>query len=378
MAPGADEADGATGTVGAGARVERLAVRVFTIPVDAPESDGTLAWDSTTLVLVQAEAGGCVGIGYTYADAAAAKLVEGKLKGVVEGLDAFALNAAWLAMMRAVRNLGQSGIAAMAISAVDNALWDLKAKLLGLALVDLLGAARSSIPVYGSGGFTSYDDERLASQLGGWAAEGLFATKMKVGREPARDAARMRTARDAIGDGVQLFVDANGAFARSQALAFAETAAGFGVTWFEEPVSSNDVEGLRLLRDRAPAGMAITTGEYAFARWTFRDLLQAGAVDVLQADATRCGGVSGFLKAAALAEAHELPLSSHCAPALHLHACLAALPAVHMEWFHDHVRIERMLFDGAPVPKAGSVAGNGEPGFGLVLKEADARRYEVD
>ena len=359
------------------AEVERVAARVFTIPTDAPESDGTLAWDSTTPVFVQAEACGCTGIGYTYADAAAAKLIEGKLKGVVEGLDAFAIHAAWRAMMRSVRNLGQSGIAAMAVSAVDNALWDLKAKLLGLPVVDVIGAARTSIPVYGSGGFTSYDDDRLASQLGGWAAEGLFATKMKVGRAPGRDAIRMRTAREAIGDGVQLFVDANGALSRKQALAFAETAAGLGVTWFEEPVSSNDLEGLRMLRDRAPAGMAITTGEYAFALWTFRDLLQAGAVDVLQADATRCGGISGFLKAAALAEAHELPLSSHCAPALHLHPCLAALPAVHMEWFHDHVRIEQMLFDGAPVPTDGSVASNGEPGFGLVLKEADARRYEV-
>lgn len=360
-----------------GATIERIATRVFTIRTDAPESDGTLAWDSTTLVLVQAEAGGCIGVGYTYGDAAAAKLIEGKLKGVVEGRDAFAISAIWLAMLQSVRNLGQSGISALAISAVDNALWDLKAKLLRLTVADLIGAVRSSVPVYGSGGFTSYNDEQLASQLGGWAAEGVFAVKMKVGRDPAVDPQRLRVARVAIGDGVQLFIDANGAMSRKQALAFADVAAHQGVTWFEEPVSSNDLEGLRLLRDRAPPGMAITTGEYAFALWTFRDLLMAGAVDVLQADATRCGGVTGFLKAAALAEAHEIPLSSHCAPAMHLHVCLAAQPAIHMEWFHDHVRIEKMLFDGAPVPADGSVTGNSEPGFGLVLKEADAKRHEV-
>lgn len=359
------------------ATVERIGVRVLTIPTDAPESDGTLAWDSTTMVLVEAQAGGRTGIGYTYANASAAGLISQVLAGTVEGSDALDVGAAWLAMLQRVRNLGQTGLAAMAVAAVDNALWDLKGKLLDVPVADLIGRTRTAIPVYGSGGFTSYDDDRLARQLGQWSEDGLFAVKMKVGREPAADADRMAVARRAIGDGVELFVDANGALSRSQALRFAEAAARFDVAWFEEPVSSNDLEGMRLLRDRAPAGMAITSGEYAFALWTFRDMLAAGAVDVLQADATRCAGITGFLKAAALAEAHEVPLSSHCAPALHLHPCLCATAACHMEWFHDHVRIERMLFDGAPVPEAGFVSANDRPGFGLVYKASDAGPYEV-
>lgn len=359
------------------APIERVAARVFVVPTDAPESDGTLAWDSTTMVLVEVHAAGRVGIGYTYADAAAAGLVEGVLAGTVQGMDAFDINGIWLAMLGRVRNLGQGGLAAMAVAAVDTALWDLKGRILGVPVADLIGRARRAIPVYGSGGFTSYDDDRLTRQLGGWAESGLFAVKMKVGRAPDADPHRMAVARAAIGADTALFVDANGALSRKRALAFAETAAGQGVTWFEEPVSSNDLDGMRLLRDRAPAGMAITSGEYVFTLSGFRDMLAAGAVDVLQADATRCCGITGFLKAAALAEAHEVPLSSHCAPSLHLHPCLCAPAAIHMEWFHDHVRIERMLFDGAPRPERGTVGNNREPGLGLSLRESDVAAFAV-
>lgn len=214
----------------------------------------------------------------------------------------------------------------MAISAVDNALWDLKAKLLGVPLVRLLGRVRESVPAYGSGGFTSCDAARLRSQLGGWAREGFAMVKMKVGRNPDDDAARVREARSAIGDAAQLFVDANGAYARKQALVLAAAFADCGVGWFEEPVSSDDLAGLHLLRDRTPAGMDIAAGEYGYDSCYFRRMLEAGAVDVLQADATRCGGITGYLRAAALCEAFNVPLSAHGAPGLH---CTSRAPRAH-------------------------------------------------
>jgi L-alanine-DL-glutamate epimerase-like enolase superfamily enzyme len=302
--------------------------------------------------------------------------VRGTLAPHVLGLDAFDVPAAWWAMVRAVRNVGRRGIATMAIAAVDTALWDLKARLLDLPLATLLGRVRSRVAVYGSGGFTSYGIDRLQRQLCGWAQAGLRRVKMKVGRQPAEDVDRVRAARAAIGPDTELFVDANGAYTRKQALALAERFAAEGVDWFEEPVSSDDLAGLRLLRDRTPAGMDVTAGEYGYDLSYFRRMLEAGAVDVLQADATRCAGITGFLGVAALCEACGVPLSAHTAPSLHLPLGLALEPVRHLEYFHDHVRIEQQLFDGVRRPTDGSLSADlSRPGLGIELKRADAARY---
>lgn len=360
------------------APVERVKVSAFTIPTETPESDGTLEWDQTTLVLVEVTAGNATGLGYTYADAAAAKLIHDKLRPEVEGNEGLDVPARWADMHRIVRNLGRPGLAATAISAVDSALWDLKARLLGVSLLSLLGAAKDRIPVYGSGGFTSYSVEKLQEQLGGWVREGISRVKMKVGRHPDRDLDRIRAAREAIGPNTELFIDANGAYSRKQALFFAHAAAECGVRWFEEPVVSEDLEGLRLLRDQGPPGMEITAGEYGYMPPYFRRMIDAGAVDVMMADATRCAGITGFMQVAALCEAACLPLSSHTAPALHAHPCCALRPVRHVEYFFDHVRIERMLFDGAPEPVDGElIPDRSRPGMGLEFKRADAEPYAV-
>jgi L-alanine-DL-glutamate epimerase-like enolase superfamily enzyme len=359
--------------------IGRVAVSVYSIPTDAPEADGTYRWDRTALVLVEVAAGGKNGLGYTYADAATGHLIHDHLAPIISGRNACDIAAAWVAMAGAVRNLGRPGVASMAISAVDAALWDLKAKFLGLPLVALLGAAREAAPVYGSGGFTSYSDEQLEKQFSGWARQGISRMKMKVGAHPDADLHRVKVAREAIGPERELFVDANGAYSRKQALRFAEQFAELGVTWFEEPVSSDDLDGLRLLRDRGPAGMDVAAGEYGYDLPYFRRMLAAGAVDVLQADASRCGGITGFLKAAGLCEAFGLPLSAHCAPALHAHPCCAATAQFrHLEYFHDHARIENMLFDGVLRPEGGALRPDrSRPGLGLEFKHKDAEKFKV-
>jgi L-alanine-DL-glutamate epimerase-like enolase superfamily enzyme len=356
--------------------IRGLSVSLYRVTTDFPEADGTISWDSTNLVLVEAAAGDSSGLGYTYADSATAELIHDKLNKEVEGRNAFDIPGAWLAMVRSIRNLGRPGIASMAISAVDIALWDLKACLLHIPLVHLLGRVRDSVPVYGSGGFTSYPINRLQQQLRGWVEQGIPRVKMKIGSDPSADVARVRAAREAIGPDAELFVDANGAYSRKQALYQAEAFTECNVTWFEEPVSSDDLEGLHLVRNRAPVQMEIAAGEYGYDSWYFRRMLAAEAVDVLQADATRCGGITGFLQASALCQAHHLPLSAHTAPAIHLHLGCAAIPLRHLEYFHDHVRIESMFFDGVPNPVEGALYPDlSRPGMGIEFKRADAARF---
>jgi L-alanine-DL-glutamate epimerase-like enolase superfamily enzyme len=353
--------------------IDRIDVSAYTVPTDEPESDGTLEWDATTVVFVEAHGGGATGLGWTYAHRAAAVVVEETLAPLVQGrtLD---IGALWEAMGAQLRNTGRPGIGFCALSAVDVALWDLQARVLDVPLVSLLGATRDAASVYGSGGFTSYSLDRLTVQLAGWVESGIPRVKLKVGRDEHADPRRLAAARDAIGTDVALYVDANGAYSRKQALVWAERYAGeWDVRWFEEPVSSADVEGLRLLRDRAPAKIEIAAGEYAYVPADVRQMVDC--VDCLQLDVTRCGGFTGFLRAAAVADAHGLDVSAHGAPQLAAHACCAIPRLRHLEWFHDHVRLEALLLDGALEPEHGSLRPDvSRAGHGLRLRRADAQK----
>jgi L-alanine-DL-glutamate epimerase-like enolase superfamily enzyme len=357
--------------------IQDLFVSAYRVPTDKPESDGTLEWKATTMVLVKARAANREGLGYTYGHESIQQLIHSALQPVVKGRDPLDVMSIQAAMVHQMRNNGQTGLAMMAISAVDIALWDLKARLLGLPLCRLLGQERDGIEVYGSGGFTSYDDGELAAQLGGWAGKGIKAVKIKVGRDPGADAHRVEVARKAIGERCALYVDANGAYTPSQALGQANSFSNYGVDWLEEPVPATERWELAHLRQRLQGGMRVVAGEYGYRPTDFTDLLTAGAVDVLQADATRCGGITGFLKAGHLCEPFRTPLSSHCAPAVHLHAALS-LPAFSIaEYFHDHVRIERQFFEGAGLPQNGKLYPDlAQPGLGLTFRENDAKPYQ--
>ncbi len=358
--------------------IGKLEVTAYKIPTDSPESDGTLQWESTTMVLVTLEAAGKKGIGYTYADVSAATFIDKNFRNIVEGKNPFDIEGIYQALHHSIRNNGNCGIAFMAVSAVDIALWDLKSKLLNLPLVSLLGKVHDEITVYGSGGFTSYSEKQLANQLGNWSANGFRQVKMKIGRNPGNDILRIRIARNSINLETTLFVDANGAYSVKQALKIAEVFNEYNVEWYEEPVSSENINGLVFIKDHCAAGVNIAAGEYGFDLSDFRNLLENHAVDVLQADATRCGGITGFLKAGNLAEAFQVPFSFHCAPAIHLHAALALEGFFTGEYFHDHVRIEQLFFDGFQAANNGKLCADlNRPGLGLELKAADAERYKI-
>ncbi len=277
---------------------------------------------------------------------------------MVVGRPALDVPASLDAMVRAVRNLGRPGIASTAISAVDLALWDLKAKLLDLPLCRLLGQVHAEVPLYGSGGFTSYDARRTTAQLARWVHElEIPRVKIKVGESwghrEDRDLERIALAREVIGTDAELYVDANGGYTVGQAVRMAGRFEEYDVRWFEEPVSSDDLAGLAEVRRRTPADVA--AGEYGYDLPYFARIVGAGAVDCLQVDATRCGGVTEFLRAAAVAAAANLEVSAHCAPSLHAHPATAVPNLRHVEYFHDHERIDRLLFDGALSPKGGAL-----------------------
>jgi len=358
--------------------VDRVRISAYKIPADAPEADGTFRWDSTTLILAEIGAAGETGLGYTYGQMAVAPIAKHLADRCIVNRPALDIPALHESILGQVRNDGSRGIAAMAISALDVALWDLKARVLGCSLSNLLGTAQQSVEAYGSGGFTSYSNEQLAAQLSGWAQSGLKSVKMKVGSHPEADPERVRVARESIGDDVALFVDANGAYSAKQAIALAEVFAQQHVTWFEEPVSSDHLADLHRIRAAVPAGMEIAAGEYGYDPFYFRRMLEAGAVDVLQLDATRCKGFTGFLQGAAIAGSFGCPLSAHCAPTLHMHVACAVPNFRNVEYFHDHVRIERMLFDGFIAAKDGRLEPDrSAPGLGLTFKRKDAEQYEV-
>jgi L-alanine-DL-glutamate epimerase-like enolase superfamily enzyme len=359
--------------------IDDVRVAAFRIPTDAPESDGTLAWNETGLVVVELGAGGERGVGYTYADASVARLIADQLEPRLRGCSFWDIDARWAEMFSHLRNLGRQGLTAMAVSALDVAMWDLKAKHLGVPLVRLFGCVREAVPIYGSGGFTSYSDVQLQRQFHGWAERGITRFKMKVGRDPARDRHRVRVARAAIGAAAELFVDANSAYTRNQALECARMFVDEAdVRWLEEPLAPEDLAGLHFLRTRVPPQLEIAEGEYGYDLDYFQRLLTADAADVVMPDATRCGGFTGFRQAAVLGEAARRPLSSHCAPGLHVAVGCAVAGLRHAEYFHDHARIEHALFDGMPEPEGGVLRPDlSRPGHGLAFKWADAECYAV-
>ncbi len=361
-------------------QLESLEVSAYKVPTSSPEGDGTLFWDTTTMVLVQAVAGAWTGLGWTYAPAACGGLIKDVLEPDLRGLNALDVPAAAETMARSVRNSPRPGLAGYAISAVDCALWDLKARILDLPLHRLLGAAREEVDIYGSGGFTTYSESQLRSQLEGWTSRQIPRVKIKIGEDrgtnTARDLDRIRQARDAIGPRGQLFVDANGAYTAKQAVRVFDAAAEHNLAWFEEPVSSDHLEGLRQVRRSVTADVA--AGEYGTDLFYFHRMCGAGAVDCLQVDLSRCGGITEWFRAAAVAAAYGLEVSGHCAPNLTVPAAAGTRNFRHLEWFHDHVRIEEMFFDGTGNPRGGSVRPSGErPGNGLAFRQRVAEPYRV-
>lgn len=358
--------------------IEDVRVRALSFPTPAPESDGTLTWDHTGVVVVEIVAGGVTGLGWTYSAPSAAAVVRSTLRGEIMGRGVRSPALLWERMHRACRNLGTRGVVMAAISAVDIALWDLHARLAGQPLASVWGRVHDSVPVYGSGGFTSLDDGQLETQVHGWLDSGCDLVKIKIGQDwghaVARDLSRVELVRTVVDGRAGVMTDANGGYSREQARQVGERLDHLDVVWFEEPVSSDDAEGLRQLADELRCDVA--AGEYIAELADAQALCDA--VDCLQLDVTRCGGYTGWRRCAAYAHEREVPISAHCAPALHLPVAMADNGIRHIEWFADHVELEKRLINQPPPVVDGRLHPQDPAalGHGYTLKD-DLDAYDV-
>jgi L-alanine-DL-glutamate epimerase-like enolase superfamily enzyme len=368
-------------TSGSGPRIHDVTAQAYRYPTLRPEADGTLSWDATTLVVVRLalDAGDIEGLGWTYADVSCVPVINNVLAGAIRDRPILDMPAAWHAMQRQIRNLGRPGIVSTALSAVDIAIWDAAARWLGLPLSRLLGRCHEKVAVYGSGGFTSETEQQLTDELIMWSQQrSMPRVKIKIGESWGqavdRDKSRIQLARQVIGDRTTLYVDANGGYTVGQAKRMARYLDDQGVEWFEEPVSSDDLAGLEMIRSSCRADVA--AGEYGYDLAYFGRMLPV--VDCIQVDVTRCGGYTEWMRIAAAAAAHGRDVSAHCAPNLSVH-CAAATPNFrHIEWFFDHDRLESELFDGTVDPSDGYAEPRLTAGHGLSLRTEAAQEYAVD
>jgi len=302
------------------------------------------------------------------------------LKPLLVGQDPLAHERVWDDMFWRVRGFGRKGVAFSAISAVDIALWDLKAKIFGVPLYRLLGPYTDTVPIYGSGGWTSFTEDELVREQVGYVERGIPRVKMKVakdfGRAEAEDLRRLAAVRKAVGDGVEIFVDANNGFYAKQAIGFARRMADYDVHWFEEPVLADDIAGLAAIA-RA-IDIPVATGEHEYTKYGFKALIEAGGADIVQPDVGRVGGVTEWLKVAHLAHAFNLPVAPHAVQLVHLHLACATPNLKVVEYLGVSEETDKLFYTEFPEPKDGLWSPYADrPGLGLELDPHAVERYAV-
>ena len=308
------------------------------------------------------------------------ELIETTLKPLLIGQDPLQHEKLWEDMFWAIRGYGRKGMAFCALSAIDIGLWDLKGKIFNAPLYKLIGHYTETVPVYGSGGWTHFTEAELVREQAGFVERGFPRVKLKVGKDfgkaEAEDVRRLAAVRKALGDDVEIFIDANGGYYARQAIVMARRFEGYNVGWFEEPTHADDIAGLA---EVARAGIIpVATGEHEYTKYGFKDLIAAGGVDIVQPDVARIGGITEWLKVAHLAHAFNLPVAPHAIAPVHLHlaCCTPNLRAVEVLGVEDEVY--RRWFTELPAFKDGNWSPFPDrPGLGLELDPKAVERYRV-
>jgi L-alanine-DL-glutamate epimerase-like enolase superfamily enzyme len=354
-------------------RIAAVDVHLVALPVAAGFADATRKVECVgyTIVRVRTDQG-LEGIGLTYHEVggeATRSLIQYDIAPKIIGRDPMDTEVIWNELFNYLRGVGRKGLTFCAISAVDIALWDLKGKILDLPLYRLLGGGRTKVPVYASGGWTSYDDDELVAEMQDMVGQGYTHIKFKVGVDgamnPQRDALRVRKVREAVGPEVRLLLDANNCWDAATAVKFANIVREYDIFLFEEPVLADDIPGLA--RFRRGTDIPLATGEHEYTKFGVRDLILAEAADIVQVDGARAGGFTEMLKIAAMTQAWNLKIAPHAMEHMHLHLVSVAPNALFLERLRLFENVTNAVFIDPPMPVAGHMDIPQEPGLGLRL-----------
>ncbi len=324
---------------------------------------------------------GLVGLGLGGGTTAAREVIERTLKPILLGQNALHIEKLWDEMFWAIRGVGRKGLAFSALSAVDIALWDLKAKYYETPLYQLLGPYTESVPVYGSGGWTHFSLDELVAEQCGYVERGMRAVKMKVGKDfghsEREDVARLAAVREAVGPDVQIFIDANNGYYAKQAIRLARVFEEYDVGWFEEPVLADDIDGLAAVAKAID--IPVATGEHEYTKYGFRDLIVRGGADIVQPDVGRVGGISEWMKVAHLAHAFNLPVAPHAYQLVHLHLACATPNLKIVECLGTVEAADRIFYTSFDEPRNGVWSPDPHKhGLGLELDPSAVKHYAVD
>lgn len=355
---------------------EGFVIQDATIPPLVPGAKGSMGlW-----IHIKTDEG-TEGLGVGTGNLAIRAVIENNLKDLLIGQDPFNIEKLWNDMFWRVRGYGRKGVAFQALSTVDIGLWDLKAKALGLPLYRLLNPMFEKVPIYGSGGWTNYDEKELVAEQTGYVDRGIPRVKMKVGKDfgqsEREDIARLNAVRKAVGDDVEIYVDANNGYYAKQAIRMSRMFEDYDVKWFEEPVIADDIEGLAAI-SRATT-IPVATGEHEYTKYGFKDLIARGAVDIVQPDIGRVGGVTEWMKAAYLAHAFNLPVAPHAVQLVHLHCAMATPNLKVVEYLGSVEKNDDFFYTDYPKPVNGTWAPYPDkPGLGLELNPNVVAEHSLD
>jgi D-arabinonate dehydratase len=367
-------------------RIVRASVKRVRIPLPAPVSFSvkTLYHRENLLVEIETE-DGSIGTGFCLQDASAAAAkaaLTDELLPLIVGRDANQIRGLWEIMFRQSVRSGRRGSLLHALSAVDIALWDRLARSRDLPLHVLLGGCRDSAPCYASGGYYHEGESlaRLEQEIRGYVEQGYKAVKIKVGRLSTREEIeRVRLVRDIIGPDRALMVDANQAYRTVEPCAeLCRKIEPYDIAWFEEPFAVDEVESFIRLRQRTSIPLA--TGEVEATRWAFKELMHRGAVDVVQPDATVCGGITEWLRIEAFASAWGVPVAPHYHWDLHVQLACASPQVSYLEKFEgtDVKNFDLILQRPLQVGPGGELAVPEGPGHAVEFDPDAVARYLMD